>query len=775
MRLRPVLARATLAATLVLFAGSSASALNGVPFSRDVEAQLSVSVRPGELVVVPRLALDTGVSVSLTLEEFQVFAPGAKIVEFSGHGPVLHTPPQDRYFRGAVVGDPDSLVFLVSGRQLRGFVQTQGALYTVAPEANVYGAGPPETVSRIRRVDLEHDRAPAARVFRCDNDLLGARTAAATGGMVASALSTIPSSCGGTPTWSGTVYAINLAIETDYEFYQLFPSIDAEIRYIGDLTAAASAIYQRDVATVFQIGTVHLYSSTSPPYPWASSYSSTLALLYAVGDYWHANYPKASYPRTAVHMLSGKRLGGGIAWIGVLCAGDFQVGSDWGGAYGVSSNLAGQFSLTNPSYYWDLQCYTHEMGHNFGTPHTHCYSPPVDHCYNTETATGLTCYSGSLCQNGTSDPCNIGTIMSYCHLRSGGESNINLYFGETSLPVPNGCQPSQAVQDCMRAFVESNASCLNLEAAAPTVTGIAPPNGPTTGGTSVAITGTGFQPMATVTIGGVNATGITVNSSTSITATTGAHTAGTVNVVVQNPDSQSGTLANGFTYGACSAPSTPSLTAPVSVVSGFAYTVSWSATSSDGTYELQESTDPGFSGASSAPITGTSQGFNHTVASATTYYYRVRAKIMCGVSAYFSSWSSSAATLIEPPPAASAFYTLTPCRVFDTRTANGPLGGPILSNGVVRNFTVVGTCGIPADAEAISVNVTVTGATALGSLLVYPGNVTTPLATSISFTTGRSYADMVTIRLAPDGSGTIAVVPTGADVQFILDVNGFFR
>ena len=44
------------------------------------------------------------------------------------------------------------------------------------------------------------------------------------------------------------------------------------------------------------------------------------------------------------------------------------------------------------------------------------------------------------------------------------------------------------------------------------------------------------------------ATGVTVVNSTSITATTGAHTAGTVSVVVTNTDTQSGTLANGYTY-----------------------------------------------------------------------------------------------------------------------------------------------------------------------------------------------------------------------------------
>ena len=49
-----------------------------------------------------------------------------------------------------------------------------------------------------------------------------------------------------------------------------------------------------------------------------------------------------------------------------------------------------------------------------------------------------------------------------------------------------------------------------------------------------------------MSLGGTAATGVTVVSSTSITATTGAHAAGAVNVVVTNTDAQSGTLTNGY-------------------------------------------------------------------------------------------------------------------------------------------------------------------------------------------------------------------------------------
>lgn len=87
-----------------------------------------------------------------------------------------------------------------------------------------------------------------------------------------------------------------------------------------------------------------------------------------------------------------------------------------------------------------------------------------------------------------------------------------------------------------------------LAAAAPTVTSVTPPTGSVTGGTMVTITGTGFVPGAIVSFGGTAVGSVLVLSATAIQATTPAHSAGAVNVVVTNPDAQRGTKVNGFTY-----------------------------------------------------------------------------------------------------------------------------------------------------------------------------------------------------------------------------------
>ena len=82
---------------------------------------------------------------------------------------------------------------------------------------------------------------------------------------------------------------------------------------------------------------------------------------------------------------------------------------------------------------------------------------------------------------------------------------------------------------------------------APTVTGLAPNQGPSSGGTAVTIAGANFVAGVSVTFGGTSAT-VTGSTATSIAVTAPAHTTGTVSVVVTNPDGQSATLANSFTY-----------------------------------------------------------------------------------------------------------------------------------------------------------------------------------------------------------------------------------
>lgn len=87
---------------------------------------------------------------------------------------------------------------------------------------------------------------------------------------------------------------------------------------------------------------------------------------------------------------------------------------------------------------------------------------------------------------------------------------------------------------------------------APTVTSVSPPIHPTNGGTSIAITGTGFTGATGVTIGGVAATSLVVVNDTTITCTVPAVAAGTASVLVTTAGGTNG--ANTLAYYVASVP-----------------------------------------------------------------------------------------------------------------------------------------------------------------------------------------------------------------------------
>lgn len=84
--------------------------------------------------------------------------------------------------------------------------------------------------------------------------------------------------------------------------------------------------------------------------------------------------------------------------------------------------------------------------------------------------------------------------------------------------------------------------------AAPTVTGVSPTSGTTAGGRVLAISGTNFVSGARIAFGGTDAPSVIVNSASSISATTPPQVQGQVDVVLINPDTQTATRPNAYTY-----------------------------------------------------------------------------------------------------------------------------------------------------------------------------------------------------------------------------------
>ena len=116
--------------------------------------------------------------------------------------------------------------------------------------------------------------------------------------------------------------------------------------------------------------------------------------------------------------------------------------------------------------------------------------------------------------------------------------------------------------------------------------------------------------------------------------------------------------------------------------------------------------------------------------------------------------------------------------MLDTRQAAGAYGGPVLSAGAGRPFAFAGRCGIPADARAVSVNVTVVNPSQGGFVRAYPGGVTAPTTSLINFSAGQIRANNAILPLAADGNGTLvfqAGFNAPGTVHLLVDVNGYFQ
>lgn len=120
------------------------------------------------------------------------------------------------------------------------------------------------------------------------------------------------------------------------------------------------------------------------------------------------------------------------------------------------------------------------------------------------------------------------------------------------------------------------------------------------------------------------------------------------------------------------------------------------------------------------------------------------------------------------------FYPLDPVRLLDTRTGNG-LSGTFKAN-TARTWQISGRGGIPANALAVTGNLTVTGSTKAGYMSVGPTAATLGVTSSLNFPAGDIRANGVTLPLGPSGAlSAIYKAGAGGSTHVVFDVTGYFR
>lgn len=116
----------------------------------------------------------------------------------------------------------------------------------------------------------------------------------------------------------------------------------------------------------------------------------------------------------------------------------------------------------------------------------------------------------------------------------------------------------------------------------------------------------------------------------------------------------------------------------------------------------------------------------------------------------------------------SAYFPLTPVRLFDTRINGTPLGAF-----GVRAVAVAGVDGVPADTTAVVLNVTVVDGTAASYLTVYPDGVRRPGTSNLNWTAGQAATpNLVTVEIGCNGK--VDFYNAHGSVDIVADLEGYF-
>ena len=125
----------------------------------------------------------------------------------------------------------------------------------------------------------------------------------------------------------------------------------------------------------------------------------------------------------------------------------------------------------------------------------------------------------------------------------------------------------------------------------------------------------------------------------------------------------------------------------------------------------------------------------------------------------------------------SSLVAAVPSRLADSRSGAPTIDGQFSSFGKspaagnTLALTVIGRAGVPTDARAVALNVTVTGPDASGYVTVFPCGAAQPVASNLNFVAGQTIPNLVVSKIGAAGKVCIA---TSAATHLVVDITAYF-
>ncbi|MGE0877890.1 MAG: hypothetical protein AB7L13_12785 [Acidimicrobiia bacterium] len=140
-----------------------------------------------------------------------------------------------------------------------------------------------------------------------------------------------------------------------------------------------------------------------------------------------------------------------------------------------------------------------------------------------------------------------------------------------------------------------------------------------------------------------------------------------------------------------------------------------------------------------------------------------------GVSGFAVAQFASAA---GPSGSVDAFVALAPARILDTRFGIGATATPLEPNSSL-DLQVIDRGGVPSDATAVVINITVEGPTEQSYLTAWPRGADRPTASNLNWVAGRTIANLATVKIGD--AGQVSFYNFAGTVNVIADVAGYYH